>query len=170
MAQAEQLINLVSSESNRLELAKSSYDNIVDQSNFSQLYDVLSSTSSRNELDLYVKNYQATPGTTTSYPRTAMSNSSFDAIYNNVRNTFGLGAKMSELTKVFDNQSYYFTVMQAKQLIGLVSSESNRLQLAKSSYDNITDPENFTMIYDLLSSQSSKNELSTYVNTYSYNR
>ena len=77
---------------------------------------------------------------------------------------------MAELTKIFDNESYYFTVAQAKQLIQLVSSETNRLQLAKSAYGNITDPENFNLMYDLLTSQSSKNELSSYVNTYSYNR
>jgi hypothetical protein len=171
VTQARQLIGLVSSESNRLDLAKASYDNIVDQSNFSQLYDVLTSTSSRNELDLYVRNYQTTPGSTTStYPRTPMSTNSYNALYNDIRNTWGLGAKMTELAKVFDNVSYYFSVTQAKQLIELVSSESNRLQLAKASYDNITDPQNFTMMYEVLNSQSSKNELSTYVNTYSYNR
>ena len=76
---------------------------------------------------------------------------------------------MSDLTDIFNNEGYYFTVAQAKQLIGLVSSESNRLQLAKSAYNNITDPDNFSLMYDLLSSQSSKNELSTYVNSYSYN-
>jgi hypothetical protein len=77
---------------------------------------------------------------------------------------------MSRLTQIFENESYYFSVAQAKQLIQLVSSESNRLELAKSAYGNITDPENFNLMYDLLTSQSSKNELSAYVNTYSYNR
>ena len=172
VAQARQLIQLVSSESNRLELAKSSYNNIVDPSNFNQLYDVLSSTGSRNELEVFVRESQNTPGTTSPVytNRTPMSTSSFNTLYNNVRNTWGLGAKMSELTEIFDNESYYFTVAQAKQLIQLVSSESNRLQLAKSAYGNITDPQNFNLMYDVLTSQSSKNELSTFVNTYSYNR
>ena len=170
-AQAKQLIQLVSSESNRLELAKSSYGNIVDPTNFSQLYDVLSSTSSRNELDVYVRNDQGTTsGSTPVITRTPMSNTAFTTMYNDVRSTWGLGAKMSELTDIFNNENNYFTVAQARQLIQLVSAESNRLQLAKSSYGNITDPENFTMMYEILSSQSSRNELSTYVNSYSYNR
>jgi len=99
-----------------------------------------------------------------------MSNSSFSVLYNDVRNTFGFGAKMSRLTDIFENETNYFTVTQAKQLIQLVSAESNRLELAKSSYGNITDPENFNQMYDVLTSQSSKNDLSAYVNTYSYNR
>ena len=77
---------------------------------------------------------------------------------------------MSRLSEIFATETNYFTVSQAKQLIQLVSAESNRLELAKSAYGNITDPENFNLIYDLLSSQSSRNELSNYVNTYSYNR
>jgi len=169
-AQTKQLIQLVSSESNRLELAKASYDNIVDQSNFSQLYDMFSS-SSRNELEVYVKDNQGGPiYTPPIYTKTPMSNSSFTSIYNEVRNTYGFGAKMSRLTEIFATETYYFTVTQAKQLVQLVSSESNRLELAKSAYGNITDPENFNLMYDVLTSQSSKTELSSYVNTYSYNR
>ena len=169
-AQTKQLIQLVSSESNRLELAKASYDNIVDQSNFSQLYDMFSS-SSRNELEVYVKDNQGGPiYTPPIYTKTPMSNSSFTTIYNEVRNTYGFGAKMSRLTEIFATETYYFTVTQAKQLVQLVSSESNRLELAKSAYGNITDPENFTQMYEVLTSQSSKNELSSYVNTYSFNR
>jgi len=169
-AQARQLIQLVSSESNKLELAKASYDNIVDQANFSQLYDIFSN-SSRNELEIYVRDHQGSPVYTPPvYTRTPMSSSSFTTLSNEVKNTYGFGAKMSRLTEIFANETYYFTVTQAKQLIQLVSSESNRLELAKSAYGNITDPENFNLMYDVLTSQTSKNELSSYVNTYSYNR
>ena len=168
--QVKQLIQLVSSETNRLELAKSSYDNIVDQANFSQLYSIFSS-SSKNELEVYVRDRQDEPVSNAPvYTRTPMSNTNFTSIYNEVRNTYGFGAKMSRLTEIFATETYYFTVTQAKQLIQLVSAESNRLELAKSAYGNITDPENFNLIYELLSSQSSRNELSNYVNTYSYSR
>jgi Ca2+-binding EF-hand superfamily protein len=169
-AQTSQLIQLVSDENNRLELAKASYDNIVDQANFSQLYPVFSSNS-RNELEIYVRDHQTGPiSTPPVYTRTPMSNTNYTSLYNEVRNTYGFGAKMTRLTEIFANESYYFTVAQAKQLVQLVSDESNRLELAKSAYGNITDPANFNLMYDVLTSQSSKNELSTYVNTYSYNR
>ena len=169
-AQTKQLIQLVSEENNRLELAKSSYNNIVDQANFSQLYDLFS-YNSRSDLEIYIRDHQTEPVYTPPvYTRTPMSNSSYTSLYNEVRNTYGFGAKMSRLTEIFANESYYFTVAQAKQLVQLVSDESNRLELAKSAYGNITDPANFNLMYDVLTSQSSKNELSTYVNTYSYNR
>jgi hypothetical protein len=169
-AQAKQLIQLVSSESNRLELAKTSYDNVVDPANFNQLYGIFSS-GSRNELELYVRDRQDNPiATPPVYTRTPMSSSNFSSLYNEVRNTYGFGAKMSRLSEIFANETYYFTVAQAKQLIQLVSAESNRLELAKNAYGNITDPENFNLMYDVLSSQNSRNELSNYVNTFSYSR
>jgi hypothetical protein len=59
--QVHQIIALLSDESNRLNLAKLAFDNIVDQQNFRQLYDLFDSQSSKDELDNYIKtnyNYQ----------------------------------------------------------------------------------------------------------------
>jgi hypothetical protein len=162
--QAERLIRLVSSETNRLQLAKSSYSHITDPANFKQLYDVLGMQSSRNELDAYVKNYDGNTDTNTPY-RAPMADADYNSLYNSIRNTWGFGAKFSALTDVFANTNNYFTVAQAENLIRLVSSETNRLQLAKQSYSHITDPANFSDLYDMFGSQSSVNELKAYVNS-----
>lgn len=167
VAQTIQLIQLISDENNRLQLAKSSIDNITDQANFNQLYDLFSSQSSRNELAAYVNNNSNGNVITA---KTAISASEYDALYRDVRNRFGLGAKMQALTEIFARSTYYFTVVQAKDLIQLVSDERNRLYLAKSSYDNIVNPENFTQMYDILASQASKDELAVYVNANYSNR
>ena len=171
-AQAEDLIRLVSSESNRLELAKAAFDNITDPASFSNLYDVLSSQSSRDELAAWVNAngyYNSTAGTNYSY-KTPMGDTEYNSLYRQVQNTWGFGAKMNSLSQIFANNAYYFTTAQAKELVKLVSSESNRLALAKASYDNITDPSNFSSMYDVLESQSSRDELEAFVNSYSYNR
>ena len=170
VAQAKQLIQLVSSESNRLQLAKSAYNDVVDPVNFSQLYDILASQSSRTELDTYVRNNYDYKGGTTVIDRIPMTDANFNTTYSDISNRWGLGAKMSALTDVFNNENNYFTVAQAKQLVQLVSDENNRLQLAKSAYSNITDPQNFNLMYDVLASQTKRNELTAYVNTYSYNK
>lgn len=169
-AQARQLILLLNSEANRLELAKLSYDNVVDRENFTQLYDVLNRQASRNELDTYVRNnsyryndpYSSNP--TNTY-RTPMSDASFTTLYNNIRKKWLPGAKMSAAADAFNLSTNYFTTAQARKIIALVSSESNRLELAKLSYDNITDPANFRQLYDLLNSQASRDELDNYIRT-----
>ena len=167
VTQTRQLIQLVSDESNRLQLAKLAFNNVVDPENYYTLNDLLSSQSSRNELDVFVKT-----NTTTGYidTKVPMTMDAFTNLYNNISNQWGLGVKMSSLTEVFASATNYFTTAQARQLIQLVSLEDNRLQLAKSSYDNIVDQANFNQLYDVLSSQSSKTELQAYVNSYSYNR
>lgn len=99
-----------------------------------------------------------------------MSDAAFNVLYRDVQNRFGFGAKMAAVTDIFANTSNYFTVIQAKELIKFVDDESNRLQLAKSSYRNITDTENFRLMYEVLASQSSRDELAIYVNSYSYNK
>jgi hypothetical protein len=164
--QVKQLLSLISSENDKLVLAKNAYDNIVDQGNFAQLYDVFTSASSKNDLAAFVTNMQNGTGTTAKIP---MSDSEFKSIYRSVQLTFGIGAKYNSLTEIFNTTTNFFTVDQAKQLIQLVSSESNRLELAKSSYNNITDPSNFSQVYDIFSSQTSKNELMAYVNSNAFN-
>ncbi len=166
--QVRNLLLLINSESDRLSLAKSSYDNVTDQNNFSQLYDLFNTTNNRNELANFVAGMQNGSGTVV---KVAMTAAEFDSIYRNVQFTFGIGAKMSTLTGIFNTETNYFTVAQAKQLLQMVSAEENRLELAKSSYNNISDPANFAQVYDIFSTQVSKDELAAYVasNTYSSN-
>ena len=168
--QASQLIQLVTAESDRLILAKTAYRGITDVTNFSTVRNLLLSTASRNDLDSYTRSYSS--GTTynpgTNYPvKTPMSDANFTNLYRSIESEWAPGAEMNELRKAFANTSYYFTTAQAKQLIQLVSAEVNRLELAKASYRTITDPANFSLMYDILSSQASRNELAAYVNSYS---
>ena len=86
--------------------------------------------------------------------------------YKTIEGQYFPNQQMSSLTTTFNNTSYYFTTAQARQLIQLVSYESNRLQLAKLSYRTITDRNNFSQLYDILSSQASRNELDSYVKAY----
>jgi hypothetical protein len=161
-SQASRLIQLVGAESYRLQLAKLSYRSITDPANFSQVSDLLSSQASKNELAAYINNNSG-GGTVYKVP---MSDADFNSVYQNVQLQFLPGAKMSMLTNSFSNSNYYFTSVQSHKLVELVSLESNRLQLAKLSYRTITDRSNFTLLYDLLNTQGSRDDLQAYVNAY----
>jgi hypothetical protein len=161
VAQAKQLIFLVNNENDRLQLAKSAIDNIVDPENLSQLYDLFYYQSSRNELDAYIRSNGYATGSYNYH--TAMSDNAFNSIYDDIRKQWWPGSKMSKLVETFNTPANYFTTEQAKELIGLVSSESNRVELTKLAFDNIVDPQNFRQIYDLFSSQSSRNEVDNYI-------
>lgn len=158
--QASQLIQVSTTETNRLQLARQSYRSITDPANFSLVCNLLNYQSSRDELARYVDSYGN--GNT----RSAMSDDAFSSIYESIQQRIFPGEKMSALTNEFNSTTNYFKTSQAKKLIELVSLESNRLQLAKLSYRTITDRNVFNQLYDVLNSQASRNELDIYVKAY----
>jgi hypothetical protein len=160
--QARQLLSLVNTENDRLPFAKNVWNNITDRDNFSQLYNLFTSASNRNDLISYVNTMQ---NGNTVVVKVPMTEADFDTMYRNLQYSFGIGVKYSSLTDIFNTETNYFTVAQTKKLIQQVSSESNRLELAKLSYNNITDPANFSQLYDIFSSQTSRDELINYVNS-----
>lgn len=162
--QAAQLISLVTNESYRLQLAKASYRSIVDPANFYVVSSLITSQAGKDELAAYISG-QSYPGTGTTY-RTPMADAEYNALYDQINAQFLPFQQMNSLTTTFNNASYYFTTAQAKKLIQLVSSETNRLTLAKAVYRNLTDRANYTSFYDLFTSQSYRNELNAYVQAY----
>ena len=162
--QTSRLIQLVSSENSRLQLAKLSYRSITDPANFSQVSDLLNSQASKNELATYVTNYNNGGGVGN---KDAMPDANFNNLYQTIQQQWPVSTQMNSLTNAFNNGNYYFTSTQASRLIRLVDAENNRLQLAKLSYRSIIDPVNFNQVSDLLNSQTSKNELTAYINNYS---
>ena len=54
--QVKQILQLFSSENDKLELAKLAYRNTVDQRNYTQIYDVFAYQSSKDELEQYIRN------------------------------------------------------------------------------------------------------------------
>lgn len=161
IAQVRQLLLLISTESERLALAKLSYDNVVDQYNYAALNDVFNSYDYRTEWARYVTDIQN--GGTGAVNRVAMSESEFNTISRSVQFTFGFGAKQAALVDIFNKETNYFTVAQIEELIRMVSNESNRLELAKLAYNNAVDPANYTSLMDLFTSQTTKDELSAYI-------
>lgn len=161
--QASRLIQLVSAESNRLQLAKLSYRSITDRNNFNLVFNTLPGQSAKDDLAVYVNNYSSGGGNT----RVPMPEAEFNTLYQSIFLKFFPNERMNALTIEFNNTLNNFSATQAKQLISLVSIESNRLILAKLSYRTITDRINFSILYDLLDSEASRNELEEYVRNYS---
>jgi hypothetical protein len=158
-AQARQLIQLVDADETRLQLAKTSYRSIVDPSNFSTVANLLSTDAGRNELSVYVSNYNNANALGTSG---AMNATAFANLLQDVNSQWQSGTKFNTIMNAF-NTTNHFTAAQVRQLIQTVDAETSRLQLAKAAYKAVTDPTNFKVVSDLLESQSSRNELTAYI-------
>lgn len=55
------------------------------------------------------------------------------------------------------------TVAQIKDLALLFSFDSDRLELLKFAYQHCFDPQNYYMVYEVLTYSSSKDELDKYI-------
>jgi hypothetical protein len=160
--QVKQLLPIVTTENKILQLAKLSYRGVVDKANFSQLYFLLNTQESKNDLAMYVSDYNQ-GGINF---KTAMTNDDFDDLYQSIKPQYFPNQKMNAITNAFNDPRHYFTTAQARRLTEQVSLESNRLVLAKLSYRTITDRGNFSQLYDMLNAQSSRDELDAYVKAY----
>ncbi len=159
--QVRQLLQLINTDDRKLTLARTSWDNVIDPANYNQIAELFTTASYRDDFIRFVQNLPVTGAN-----KTPMSDAEFRRIGSQIQYTFGIGAKMDALTNYFNNDSLYFTSAQVKQLIPMVSAEYNRVTLAKLSYNNVTDPANFPIIYDLFTSQASKDEVDEYVRNY----
>ncbi len=164
-SQVRQLLLLVNSESRRLELAKLSYKKLSDPANFSYVYDVLNSEGSRNDLDDYVVAQGGSISTIENNAAfgTAMSNASFNQLLQRVNNQSYQDGKINEIRNALTSSYNYFSTAQLKQLLAVVNSETERLNLAKLAYSRTADPANFSQVVNLFYSQYNRDELNRFI-------
>lgn len=95
--------------------------------------------------------------------RQAMNDYDFNQLVQKIRNQW-IGKMNTGRDAVSNNN---LSTYQARQILQIFSSESDRLELAKLSYRNIVDQQNFRQLFDLFSYQS-QNELDRYVRDFRY--
>ena len=166
-SQVRQLILLVNSESRRLGLAKLSYKKITDPANFSYVYDVLNSEASRDALDDYVVSMGGSVASTDANAafgtRSTITSSGFNQLLINVQNQTYQSNRVTEIKNAFNSTYYNYTTAQIRQLLSLVSTEADRLSLAKLAFSHTADPSYFNQLVDLFYTQSYRNELNNFI-------
>ncbi len=163
--QAGQLSLLVSSEPRRLELIKLSYPRITDPENFTDVTDLFSSTTNKNNIQKFIASKN--PGTVTEQyvNRTPMTDTEFDKLQTKASLHFRQSSVVRDIKDALNNKNNYFTIGQVRTLLSMVSSESDKLALAKLAYHRVTDPNSFNQVFDVFSSQSSVDNLNNYIRT-----
>lgn len=165
--QLRQLLTPITAESDRLTLAKLAYARTADTANFRTLYDLFKDRYNQMELDHFVR--YGSVGTTVTTPannayahRIAISDADYARLDLKVRFHLRQSSTVAEIKKAFSGNQY-FTAEQIRQWLSLVTSEEDRLALAKLAYLRINNPNTFTSLYDLFSNQSSRDELDRYI-------
>jgi len=165
-SQIKQLLNLITLESDRLDLAKLSYRSVTDSANFIGLNDLFKTQTNKDELNNFLRTKGWNITNNQAAIKTPMGDDAFNELLFNVRANLLQFLKVSYETEVFNNANNYFTTNQVRQLLLLINAENNRLDLAKLSYKTVTDPGNFSQLNNIFTSQSSRDDLASFVKNY----
>lgn len=156
-AQVRQLLTMITSESDRLDLAKLSYRSVTDLSNFAQLSNLFNSTAKRQEFNSYV----TLGGEQTTTP--TVQSGEFSSLLQAVNSNWSQSQRGQLLNDAFANTNNFYTTAQLRQLLTLITSESDRLDLVKASYRSVTDRSNFASLADLFNNTGNRTEFNNYV-------
>jgi len=95
--------------------------------------------------------------------QTSMTESQFNSLLSLIKSKWSQSSRISAIKTAINNKTYYFTTEQVGDMLQQVTSEARRLELAKLAYTKVTDPQNYTDIADLLSTQANKDNFIAYV-------
>ncbi len=164
-AQVMQILESVEGDVNRLALAKHAYNRLIDPSNFVQVYSLMPTPATREELAVFIRSHTGSTAIF-SYSETyrqAITDMTFDALLQKIRRDMDPSTRINAVTEVIANQTNYFTVSQVRRLIELVEFESARVHLLRDVFTHVVDTENFPLLYSLLTTDGAKIELINYI-------
>lgn len=163
--QVKMLLESFQGDDQRLTIARMVYDRVTDPQNFTNLSNTLAIQSNKDALAAFIL---ANDRSNVVYSfsesfRTPMTATNFANTLQAIQAQWQEGSRLSSIIDVFDKPGTFFTVTQVKQLIEMISDEGSRLHLAKAAYGKVTDPQNFSQLYDLFDSQERLNSLTNYI-------
>ena len=163
-SQLRQLLTLITTENERLALAKLSYARVSDIPNFNSLYNLFTRQASRDELSNFIKYGEAPKAIAGQYSnRVAMSDGDFSRLSLKARLHLRQASTVEDVKEALADKNYYFSMEQIRSLLTLITSEYDRLALAKLAYHRATDPTTFIQLFDLFTTQASIDDLNNYI-------
>jgi len=93
-----------------------------------------------------------------------MNDRDFSRVLESIRKEWLESNKLQSASHIVRNNK--LSTAQVRQMLILFSFESNKLQLAKDAYANTTDKRNYSMLYDVFSFNSSKDELARFIRNF----
>lgn len=168
--QVGDMLQLVTVEARRLELAKLAYAKVIDPLNYMDIAELFTTQTNKDNLvayvqaknpDVYASGQVSSSGQYAS--RIAMSDANFNTLYRKAQLHLRQTSVVADVKAALSNSANYFTQEQIRSLISLLGTEADRLSLMKLAYHRSADPTNFTQLYDLFSTQASITAMNTYI-------
>lgn len=164
VSQVRQLLTLVTAENSKLELAKLSYNVIVDPANFSTLSTLFALQANRTQLNDFIQaQVNNNNSGVNANTRVLLSAYQYDQLLQDLNATSYQSRKFTIIKDAFNKTTNAFTTAQIRQLLGSITSEPDQLYLAKLAYATVTDPANFATLLTLFNTQANRVDLNSYI-------
>jgi hypothetical protein len=162
-AQIMKLANIPPTESNRLDILKSSYPRVYDRGNYSYAEQLLTNQTYRLDFEAFLKQNGGTTTTIiTTNTNCTVSASDMTDIKKSINAASFDNTKITTAKQILAAKKC-FSVAQIKEILQLFSFESSKLEVAKYAYDFCIDKSNYYQVNDVFSFSSSKDDLTKYV-------
>jgi hypothetical protein len=164
VAQAMRLSTLVQSESSRLEFARAIQKTIYDSEQYNRFEYVFSLNNIRNEFLQFLRSLQNEVVVQPVANACSVSGSEMNEIIDNLMKVSFDSSRLNQAKSIVRAKKC-FTVSQITDIARLMSFDSSRLDFAKFAYDFCLNPTEYFKVNDIFSFNSSKNDLTNYVNS-----
>lgn len=163
MAQQMMLASLMSLELNRLNFMKEAFVHCYDMENYSFASQLFSSQAYKVDWSSYCQNQIVllTPPPPT--PSCVITDNDLTQYKQAINHENFSDTKLKVLKQIMSSHPC-FTVLQAKELVALLSFDGDKLDAAKYAWDYTTDHQNYYLMNDVFSFSSSQEDLIDYVN------
>ena len=165
ISQAMKLSTLLSLELNRLNFLKAVFEHLYDLGNYGYASVVFSSSPYQTDWNNFAKakvDALTTPPPPPPPPPCVVSESELGPMKTQITNAMSSSTKLT-LAKSILQAKKCFSTSQIKQLVALMTFDSDQLALAKFAYDYCTDKPNYYQVADVLQFSSSQQELLNYI-------
>jgi hypothetical protein len=170
-AQVMKLGMLMEGENYRYIFFKTAYEKVYDMDNFLHVKQLLTNIKLKTGInEIYI-----VPGTDKPYAiaetteietKCFLSESEFNLLKAEIRKESSSTARVV-IAKKLINENTCISSAQIKDLLPLFSLEADKLDIAKFSYKYSIDRNNYSVVKDFFTAQSSKNEINEFINSYS---
>jgi hypothetical protein len=159
VAQVMKLASLLEMESNRLSFAKTAFAGTYDIGNYSMVEQVFAYNPYKADLEAFIVNQH---GTSVQPPPCLVTESDFADVCSSIRKQSFNSTRVTIARQIIQAKGC-FSSRQVLDIVKLFDFEDSRLEIAKFAYAYTTDKENYYVVNDGFSFDSSKTELSRFI-------
>lgn len=159
VAQVMKLASLLEMESNRLSFAKAAFAGTYDIDNYQMVEQVFTYNPYKADLEDFI---QSQDGTIDKPPPCLVTESDFTDVCASIRKQSFNSTRVAIARQIIQAKGC-FTSHQVLDIVKLFDFEDSRLEIAKYAYAYTSDKENYYVLNDGFSFESSKTELSKFI-------